>query len=283
MFAGVLALSVFGAGAPTVPLNNGVDMPIMAFGAQVWDDNTCQQATADALQAGFRFVWSSMLIGQSCQQRQAVAIHASGIPRSELFIAGTVNTAACSGETECYSQTQSYALQQFQILNVSTLDQLMLDYPASSGGCPSLLGQWRAFQELYNQKKVRSIAVSNFAVDQLECVIANGTNVVPTVNQVQYSVGHGADTAVADNAKLGVVLQAYSPLNHGSLVTDPDCVKIGQAHNKTSAQVALRWIVQRNSTICTEATDIKYLQQDTDIFDFTLSPAEMQTLNAKSV
>lgn len=279
MLACGVLLSAFAA--QSVTLNNGVEMPVMAFGANVWDDDTCKTATASALSVGFRFVWSSMLIGSSCQSAQGAAIQESGIARKDLFIAGTVNTAACSDEEECYSQTKSYAEQQYDILNQTTLDMLMLDYPASAGGCPSLQGQWKAFSELYAAKKVRAIAVSNFAVDQLKCVINNGTGVVPTVNQLQYSVGHGSDTSVADNAALKVVLQAYSPLNGGGLPTDPDCVSIGNEYNKTGAQVALKWILQRNATVCTESTDAEYLKEDFNIFDFTLSASDMATLNAK--
>ena len=71
------------------------------------------------------------------------------------------------------------------------------------------------------------------------------------MNQLPYAVGSGKDTSVADDAaKGGVVVQAYSPLNSGSLATDPDCAAIGKRHGKSAAQVALRWIVQRNATLC---------------------------------
>jgi len=282
---GVLAMSAF-AVVPSVKLNNGVEMPVLAFGANVWDDQTCKDATTAALQSGFTFIWSSALIGSTCQQAQGDSIsdylNNTKVSRSDLFIAGTVNSASCNGKTECYTQTKDEAEQQYDILGQKNyLDMLMLDYPASSGGCDSLQGQWQAFSELYAAKRVRSIAVSNFAVDQLKCVM-NGTGAVtPASNQLQYSVGHGSDTAVADDLALGVVLQAYSPLNGGGLPTDPDCVAIGNKHNKTGAQVALKWIIQRNATICTESTDKEYLGEDVDIFDFTLDAADMATLNAK--
>merc|ERR1719210_1601254 len=81
----------------TVTLNNGVDMPILAFAAQVWDSATCESATTSALEAGFRNVWSSMLIGADCQKAQWQAINASTIPLHEIFLAGTVNSGSCSG------------------------------------------------------------------------------------------------------------------------------------------------------------------------------------------
>jgi len=276
----LLVAPVLSGSSTVVKLNNGVDMPTLAFGANVWDPATCKQATADALSAGFRFIWSSMLIGADCQAAQAQAIAVSSVPRKEIFLAGTVNTGDCSDEASCYDATKSAAEAQFTTLNVTTLDMLMLDYP-SSGGCEGIQGQWRAFSELYKQKKVRSIAVSNFADDQLQCVVSNGT-VVPVANQLSYSVGHGQDASVADNKKYGIVVQAYSPLGSGNLASDPMLQKIGKTHKKTAAQVALRWIVQRNATICTESTQLAYLQQDAAIFDFELSAQEMAQLNAHS-
>eukprot|EP01062_Namystynia_karyoxenos_P008915 TRINITY_DN13148_c0_g1_i1.p1 TRINITY_DN13148_c0_g1~~TRINITY_DN13148_c0_g1_i1.p1 ORF type:complete len:289 (+),score=121.86 TRINITY_DN13148_c0_g1_i1:79-945(+) len=266
---------------PLVKLNNGVMMPALSFGAAVWDDPTCLSATKLAIDAGFRFIWSSALIGSSCQRQQAAAIAASGLKREEFFLSGTVNTGSCSGRDECYKQTKGDAEDQFYTLNQTTLDMLMLDYPSAQPGCDSVLGQWAAFEELYAAKRVRTIGVSNFSPEQLKCITANASATVPVANQLQYSVGHGGDSVVADEARMGVVVQAYSPLNGGSLATDADCAKIGQAHNKSAAQVALRWIIQRNATICTESTHKEFLDLDIDIFDFQLTGAEMATLNAK--
>lgn len=99
--------------------------------------------------------------------------------------------------------------------------------------------------------------------------------------QLPFSVGSG-DPGVEDDAKAGgILVQAYSPLGGGGLPSDPDCVAIGKAHDKSGAQVALRWIVQRNATFTTEASTLQYFQEDVSIFDFVLSPAEMSTLNNK--
>ena len=166
---------------------------------------------------------------------------------------------------------------------------IMLDYPASD--CPSIRGQWAAFEDMLAKNGTLSIAVSNFSPDQLDCIVSNKvrphaltrsparafppclllgatdrpfflspdpplaraqmqSSTPPAVNQLPYAVGSGKDTSVADDAaKGGVVVQAYSPLNSGSLATDPDCAAIGKRHGKSAAQVALRWIVQRNATL----------------------------------
>jgi diketogulonate reductase-like aldo/keto reductase len=265
------------ASETSVQLNNGVDMPVMSFAAQTWSDAVCKSATTDAITAGFRFIWSSALIGTSCQEAQGQALAASDVDRSELFISGTVNTGYCSGLDSCYQQTLQDSNAQFTILGQDKLDMLMLDYPTQS--CDGIAGQWKAFEELYSAGRVRSIAVSNFDSDQLACLGANAT--VPVVNQLHFSVGSSI-TMIEDNAKLGIVVQSYSPLDSGRLVHDTDCANIGSAHGKSAAQVAFKWILQHNGTVATQSTNIQHLQEDIDIFDFMLSDDEMNVLDGKS-
>ena len=140
-------------------------MPLLAFGANVWDAATCANATSAALQAGFRFVWSSQLIGDECQAAQGKAIKASAIRRDQLFISGTANTASCTSLDDCYQKTKAAAESQLQLLS-DPLDMLMLDYPPYTQGCDNIIGQWKAFEEVYASKRVRTIAVSNFLTDQ---------------------------------------------------------------------------------------------------------------------
>merc|ERR1711907_844312 len=221
------------------------------------------------------------LIGQDCQAAQGAAIASSGLPRASLFISGTVNSGDCTDNAGCYTQTKTSAEAQFTTLNVTKLDMLMLDYP-SSAGCDGILGQWKAFSELYNAKKVSAIAVSNFDGDQLECVTKDQNGVKPTVNQLSYSVGMSSDI-VDQNAKYDIVVQAYSPLGNGGLASDPLLQTIGKQHNKTAAQVALRWILQHNATINTQSTNPQHLQQDAQIYDFSLTSEEMTKLDGHQV
>jgi len=272
------SLTISAATETSVQLNNGVVMPVMSFAAQVWSDDVCKSATSDAMTAGFRFIWSSALIGTSCQQAQGEAIAASTVDRSELFISGTVNTGSCSGLDNCYQQTLSEGEGQFTILGLDKLDMLMLDYPAQS--CDGIAGQWKAFEELYAAGRVRTIAVSNFDSNDLACLGSDAT--VPSVNQLHFAVGDGSSTMVEDNAKLGIVVQSYSPLNGGSLLHDADCTSIGTAHGKSAVQTAFKWILQRGATVATESTSLKHLQDDLAIFDFMLSDDEMKLLNGKS-
>jgi 2,5-diketo-D-gluconate reductase A len=278
-FAAVaIASAVVGeASETTVQLNNGIDMPVMSFAAQVWSSDVCKSATLDAITAGFRFIWSSALIGNDCQQAQGEAIAATDVARSDLFISGTVNTGYCSGQDACYQQTLDDANGQFTLLGLDKLDMLMLDYPTQS--CDGIAGQWKAFEELYAAGRVRTIAVSNFNSDQLDCIKDSAT--VPSVNQLHFSVG-SSRTMIDENAARGIVVQSYSPLDGGRLISDADCASIGSAHGKSAAQVAFKWILQHNGTVATQSTNLQHLQEDVDVFDFMLSDDEMALLDGKS-
>ena len=104
------------AWTPNRTLINGVKMPILSFGANVWDAATCTNATLAALEAGFRFVWSSQLIGDDCQAAQGKAIKSSAVPREQIFISGTANTASCTSLDDCYQKTKAAAESQLSLL-----------------------------------------------------------------------------------------------------------------------------------------------------------------------
>merc|ERR1719316_1311685 len=133
-------------------------MPVIAFCAWLWTPNVCKSATAKAIQAGFRFIWSSVAVGTACQKAQGEAIKASGVDRSEFFVAGTVDSRRCRGYDDCYKKTARLATQQFEILDTN-LDMLMLDYPSSSG-CDGIQGQCDAFEEIKKKYQVGTISVS---------------------------------------------------------------------------------------------------------------------------
>lgn len=157
---------------------------------------------------------------------------------------------------------------------------LMLDYPPSDGTCASIGGQWRAFEEEYRARRVRSIAVSNFSPEELRCIVSNASATAPAANQLSLSVGKSTQPVADDAALGGAIVQAYSPLGSGSLASDPLLQQIGAAHNKSAAQVALKWILTHNATVATQSTSAVHLQQDVALFDFELTADEMQKLDA---
>lgn len=165
-------------------------------------------------------------------------VAASSVPRDELFICGSVNTGsgACSGFADCQSQTAGGCADNLNTIGIRYLDMIMLDYPA--GDCLSIQGQWAAFEQMLAANKTKSIAVSNFSPDQLDCIVKNASSTKPAVNQMPFSIGSWDKSLVAaDQSRGGVVVQAYSPLASGGLIGDADCIAIGKKYNKSAAQV----------------------------------------------
>ena len=288
---GVPSPPQMGGNETHVLLNNGLWMPRLAFAANVWDASTCTSATVAALDAGFRFVWSSVLVNEPCQlaQRAAIDSHPT-VHRSNIYLAGTVDTAGCPSEDACRTATMAGAREQMSRLGPEKLDQIMLDYPATRfmteatwDSCGPIRGQWAAFTELYTAKEVKSIAVSNFGPTELECLIGSGAPagaIIPVVNQLRFAVGHTSGVDLDLNKQHGIVVQAYSPLAAGSVLSDPKLASIGAAHTPTrsAAQVAYRYILQRNVTIATQSTNPAHLQEDVEIFGWRLTDAEMAQL-----
>jgi len=266
--------------SPSVKLNNGVDMPLIAFGANFYPQETCKQATAWALQAGIRFIWSSEIIGEPCQRAQRQAIDSSGVPRKDIYLAGTVDTSRCTGLQGCYQATKTGCEGQFAALGPDPLDMLMLDYP-SSAGCDGIRGQWKAFQEFATAGKVKTLAVSNFDEGQIQCVLNMPGATQPAVNQMKYNVGFGQNQGVvAENKHHGVVLQAYSPLGTGSVLKDPVLQQIGKKYGKSAAQVALRWLLHQGVAVNVASTNLEHLREDASVFDFDLDENDMSQLSA---
>ena len=138
---------------------------------------------------------------------------------------------------------------------------------------------------LFAAKKTRAIGVSNFCISCFQCL--NKTmKVVPAVNQVKFHVGMGPDPGGLKSycEEHGIHMQAYSPLgdNASALIDGPVLSKIGAAHNKSAVQVALSWIWANNVPIVTKSTKLPHLQDDLNIFDFSLAPNELQTLNSQT-
>lgn len=262
-----------------ITLNNGVKMPVASFGTHVYhdNDNTAAYLTGLALQGGFRNIFASVM--SKNQAGVARAIQTSNVSREELFVCGSVSTPNCGAN--CAAASRAMCAQNLRDLQLDYLDMIMLDF--AMGTCEQILGQWRGVTDMLASGKTRSVAVSNFSPQQLDCIVQNKSNIVPAVNQVQFSVGHGTDPTLRDNAARGVIVQAWSPLASGRATQDADVIRIAKVHNRSAAQVALRWIVQSNASFTTDpgSYDLFY-HQDSHIFDFMLTGEEMSVLSAKT-
>ena len=248
-----------------VTLNNGVKMPLEGFGVfQVPDPAVCERAVLDAIASGCRLIDTAAAYMN--EGAVGAAIAKCGVPREELFIV-----------TKLWVQDASYegAKAAFQ----TSLDKLGLDYLdlyLIHQPMGDYVGAWRAMEELYQDGKVRAIGVCN-CYPHVLADLCETVTVTPAVNQVELHPFFQQEDALALMKEYGVRPMAWGPLAEGKhgIFTHPILTEIGSKYGKTAAQVALRWNVQRGVVIIPKSTHIERMEQNMDIWDFSLSDADM--------
>lgn len=253
-----------------VTLNNGVEMPMEGFGVyQVEDDKVCEQAVSDALAAGYRLIDTAAAYFN--EEAVGRAIKKSGIPREELFIT-----------TKLWIQDAGYenAKKAFQ----TSIDKLGLDYidlylihqPMND-----YYGSWRAMEELYEAGKIRAIGVCNFYPERLADLCLNA-KIIPAVNQVELHPFFTQSDALENMKEFGVQAQAWGPLAEGkhNIFTNEVLTNIAEKHNKSVAQVVLRWNVQRGVVIIPKSTHKERIEENINIWDFQLNDEEMAAISS---
>lgn len=277
------ALAAEAAVEKVVTLNDGAKFPVVSFGLQVYDDTQAYKYTKWALEAGYRNFFASVLADN--QRGFARAIQESSVPRSDLFICGSVLSNRARGfeaarqlsERGCKENMEAFATG-----GIGYIDQIMLDYPGPDAD--SIRGQWAALEAMKASKLVGSLAVSNFSPAQLDVLLADKAATRPAVNQLPIGVGfRTAENAglLRENAARGVRVQAWSPLRTLGPKAKAACGEIGAAKGgKSAQQVALRWLLQSGVAFTTQSTKKNHVQEGVELFDFSLSAAEMARLDA---
>lgn len=248
-----------------VTLNNGVNMPLEGFGVfQVPDPAVCERAVLDAIASGCRLIDTAAAYMN--EGAVGAAIAKCGVPREELFIV-----------TKLWVQDASYegAKAAFQ----TSLDKLGLDYLdlyLIHQPMGDYVGAWRAMEELYQDGKVRAIGVCN-CYPHVLADLCETVTVTTAVNQVELHPFFQQEDALALMKEYGVRPMAWGPLAEGKhgIFTHPVLTEVGNKYGKTAAQVALRWNVQRGVVIIPKSTHIERMEQNMDIWDFSLSDADM--------
>ncbi|CAE7223280.1 unnamed protein product [Symbiodinium pilosum] len=272
--------SMAAVGGDRSVLKGGLKFPKASFGLQVYSDETAERLTQMAIDVGYRNFFASVLAGN--QKGFARGVQKSGISRDELFICGSVLSNLAQDFEDGYLTTKKGCAQNLEALaegGITELDMIMLDYPAKD--CETIRGQWKAFEEMLAAGQTKSLAVSNFSPEQLDCILADPDATPPVLNQLPYSLKSYDDKAVRENGKRGILVQAWGPLGSGSLGISASKLaeEIGQKYGKTAAQVALRWILQTGATFTTQSKNKDHLKEDLQIFDFVLADDEVLQLS----
>lgn len=254
----------------TVTLNNGVKMPIIGFGVyQVPDAEECENAVYEALMAGYRLIDTAS--GYLNEEAVGRAIKRSGVPREELFITTKLWVQDANYERAKLSFAKSLKKLKLDYLDLYLIHQPFGDY----------YGAWRAMEELYREGKIKAIGVSNFLPDRLMDLIMHN-EIVPAVNQIETHPFYQQTESAAFMKEQGVQHQSWAPFAEGlnNMFSNEVLVSIAEKHNKSVAQVVLRWLVQRQIVVIPKSTKKERIIENFDIFDFELSTADIEQISA---
>lgn len=254
----------------TIKLNNSVEMPTLGLGVyQIADYEECKKTVLDALQVGYR----SIDTASAYQNEAAVgaAIKESGLTREELFI----TTKLWISDTG-YEKTKKAFAVSLEKLQLDYLDLYLIHQPYGD-----VHGSWRAMEELYKEGKIRAIGVSNFHPDRVMDLMVNNT-IIPAVNQIET---HPFYQRVEDHEFLKeneIQIESWASFAEGrnDLFNNELLTSISQKHNKSVAQVVLRWLVQRGVVVIPKSVKKERLIENINIFDFELSEDDMLSIKS---
>ena len=253
---------------PSIALSDGSTIPQLGFGVfQVPPEETAEAVTR-ALLAGYRHIDTAAAYRNEAGVGQA--LHAAGLERDEVFI-----TTKCFNDDQGREQAKHALKASLERLEMDFVDLYLIHWPVPSRD--KYVETWRAFIELREAGLVRSVGVSNFQPAHLERLIAE-TGVTPTVNQVELHPRLQQLGLRHEHEELGIVTEAWSPLAQGGVLEDPTINEIAEAHGKTAAQVVLRWHLQLGNVVIPKSVTPERIIENFDVFDFTLSAAEMASI-----
>lgn len=251
----------------SVKLNNGVEMPVLGFGVYQVDPGKVENVVLDALQTGYRLIDTAAVYENEAGVGRA--LQKSGIPRKELFI-----TTKVWVQDAGYEKTKKAFERSLQKLQLDYLDLYLIHQPFGD-----TYGAWRAMEELYREGRIRAIGVSNFYPDRLSDLILHNA-VVPAVNQVETHPFFQQVEAQKLMEANKVQIESWAPFAEGKndIFSNPVLRSIGKKHNKSVAQVVLRWMVQRRIIVIPKSVRKGRMAENIHIFDFELTAAEMAAI-----
>ncbi|WP_301744499.1 aldo/keto reductase [uncultured Duncaniella sp.] len=253
----------------TVTLNNGVVMPQIGYGVYQVSPAECERCVSDALSVGYRMIDTAQAYHN--EEGVGAAVKKSGIARNELFLVSKIWISNYGFEKAKASIDES-----LRKLGTDYIDLMLLHQPFCDR-----YGAYRALEAAYKEGKVRAIGVSNFYPDHF-IDLASNVEIVPAVNQVETHVFDQQIEAQGYMKEFGTHMMAWAPLAEGrnNFFTNPVLEKIGGKYGKSVAQVALRWLIQRDVIIIPKSVHVERMQQNMDIFDFELSQDDMAAIAA---
>ena len=254
-------------------LSNGVELPMIGYGTfQIKDAAQCENCVSEALETGYRLFDTAA----SYENEAAIgmALRSSGVPREELFITTKlwVQDAGYDGTLRAFDAS-------LKRLGLDILDLYLIHQPFGD-----YYGAWRAMERLYHEGAVRAIGVSNFTPERLVDLCMN-QEIKPMVNQIEIHPFFQQNTTLRVMEDYGVLPQAWGPFSEAQkdIFNHKMLAKIAGRHSKTTAQVILRWHIQRNIPTVPKTVHKERMIENLDVFDFELSEKEMESITSMDI
>ncbi|MEV7084900.1 aldo/keto reductase [Streptomyces sp. NPDC093085] len=256
---------------PSLTLNNGIEMPQLGFGVWQVPDDEATRAVATALEAGYRSIDTASLYAN--EEGTGRALAASGIPREELFV-----TTKLGNGDQGYDATLRAFDASLSRLGLDHVDLYLIHWPLPAKDL--YVDTYKAFEKILADGRARAIGVSNFLPEHLER-LAGETSVVPAVNQIELHPQFQQAASRAYHTEHSIVTEAWSPLGQGKgLLEVPTVVAIARKHERTPAQVVLRWHLQTGHVAIPKSVTPSRIRENFDVFGFELDGDDLAAFAA---
>jgi len=247
-------------------LNNGIKIPQLGFGVYQIPPRLTKKAVAEAIQCGYRLIDTAMYYSNEVEVGQA--IRESGIKREEFYV--TTKVFGARDRTDAKYRIESC----LQKLDIGYIDLLLIHWPSGNN-----VALWQEMEEYVHKGLLKSIGLSNFYQEDLEKILKVAT-IKPVVNQIECHVYRQKEETQQRFESKGMIVEAWSPLACGkhNIFKDPVLKSIGEKYNKSNAQVALRYLIQRGIIVIAKSTHKERMEENKNVFDFQLTDEEISKI-----
>jgi 2,5-diketo-D-gluconate reductase A len=257
---------------PVITLNDDVTIPQLGFGTYKIDPGQTAAAVSTALAVGYRHIDTAQMYRN--EQGVGQAIREAGVDRADVFVTSKLNNGVHKPDDARRAFDDTLAA-----LGFDYVDLFLIHWPLPTRYGGDFVSTWRTLEEFKSDGRAHSIGVSNFNVAHLQR-LARDTDTTPAVNQVEAHPYFSNDAVRTYGREHGIVTEAWAPIARGTVVDDPDVTRIAQTVGRSPAQVVLRWHIQRGDVVFPKSVTVQRIEENFALFDFELSDADIEALDA---